>query len=131
MDLSKTFCVNAPLFPEIRMPKLIDYGQRAENFTALNEVFDCCGGFSAVAVRLGLTRQTVRKWIECPASYAVILEELTGGQVTRYRLRPDIFKREGKEQARHGTQAKPRESHEGKEGSGTPKAKGRHTASRS
>lgn len=92
------------------MHKDVDYGLQAENYAALKDAFDCAGGPSEVARAFKLARQTVHGWKQCPPQYAIRLEELTGGQVPRHRLRPDIFGREGNEAKGNGTTDQSRKS---------------------
>ncbi|MEM6681359.1 MAG: Cro/CI family transcriptional regulator [Pseudomonadota bacterium] len=52
------------------------------------------GGAIALAARLGVTRQAVHKWIagsQIPANRVCDVEFISG--VSRYDLRPDVFKR--------------------------------------
>jgi DNA-binding transcriptional regulator YdaS (Cro superfamily) len=38
-----------------------------------------------------ITCQAVSQWVQVPAERCVAIEAATGGKVTRYELRPDIF----------------------------------------
>ena len=51
------------------------------------------GSQNKLAKALGVSRQAVYQWMEgkVPAERVLAVEELTGGQVTRYDLRPDIY----------------------------------------
>lgn len=53
------------------------------------------GNPSRLAKALGLSAPTVYQWIEgvrpIPARWCCPIEQATGGAVTRYDLRPDIF----------------------------------------
>ena len=48
-----------------------------------------------IAQRLGITESAVRHWANgvrrVPAERVLTIEQVTGGQVTRYELRPDIY----------------------------------------
>jgi DNA-binding transcriptional regulator YdaS (Cro superfamily) len=61
--------------------------------TALLHALKVAGGVTVVAEELGLSKQAVSQWDQCPAEHVLKLEELTRGVVTRYRLRPDVFGR--------------------------------------
>lgn len=49
------------------------------------------GSFAAIARACGVSRESVRKWRRVPAEHCAAIQELTGGEWTRARLRPDIF----------------------------------------
>lgn len=51
------------------------------------------GGQRALAKEVGVTYQAVQKWRagRVPAERCVEIERVTGGKVTRYDLRPDLF----------------------------------------
>ena len=49
------------------------------------------GGAKKVGKSLGISGSAVRQWSQCPALRVVEVEKLTGGQVKRHELRPDIF----------------------------------------
>lgn len=60
--------------------------------TAIERVFEIVGSEAEVARRLKVSSEAVRKWKKTlPPPRARQLEDLTGGAVTRYDLRPDIF----------------------------------------
>ncbi len=68
---------------------------------ALKEAVEYCGGKPAyLARKMGVSWQAVKLWLTgrsiISAERAVIIEEITEGQVTREALRPDIFIRESK-----------------------------------
>ena len=74
--------------------------------TPIERVFELLDGPSAVARHfLGsngkpLTPWAVSKWRKrVPVERVLKLEELTGGQVTRYELRPDVYGQGPKERA--------------------------------
>lgn len=55
-----------------------------------------CGSQTALAEILGLKSQgTISQWVTkrrpLPARHCLKIEMITGGKVTRYALRPDIF----------------------------------------
>lgn len=60
---------------------------------------ECFGSFAALAKVCGVTREAVRKWRQIPAEHCIAIEKATGGQVTRYGLRPDVFGSEPREAA--------------------------------
>jgi len=47
------------------------------------------GGLTAVADKLGITRQAVFAWKRCPPEHAIKIEQLSG--ISRHILRPDVF----------------------------------------
>ena len=49
------------------------------------------GGPRKVSVRYDLSVQAVYKWSKIPVDRVLEIEEATGGQVTRYEMRPDIY----------------------------------------
>lgn len=52
------------------------------------------GGPSVLARELNLWPSAVTNWIrrgQVPPEYVLAIEGATGGQVTRYQLRPDIY----------------------------------------
>jgi DNA-binding transcriptional regulator YdaS (Cro superfamily) len=49
-----------------------------------------------------ITAQAVCGWKRCPSGRVLQVERATGGKVTRYKLRPDIF---GEEAPRRKTRA--------------------------
>lgn len=66
--------------------------------SAIDRVFEQLGGASAIAKLFAnesgkaLTPWAVSKWRRrVPANRVLKIEELTGGRVTRYELRPDIY----------------------------------------
>jgi hypothetical protein len=66
--------------------------------TPIERVFDLLGGPAAVAKHFTgdngkpILPWAVSKWRRrVPADRVLKLEELTGGRVTRYELRPDIY----------------------------------------
>lgn len=63
---------------------------------ALHEAVWICGGTKAsLAKKMGVSAMSVSGWFarRVPAARAVQIEELTGGQVTRHDLRPDLYER--------------------------------------
>ena len=52
------------------------------------------GGVSAMARALAVSRPTIYLWMRRgfpPAEYCLGIERVTGAQVSRYQLRPDIY----------------------------------------
>jgi len=52
-----------------------------------------CGTQKAFAARMGVSAMAVIKWRrrQVPAERCLAIETLTGGAVTRFDLRPDVF----------------------------------------
>lgn len=44
-----------------------------------------------LADQLGLSRNTIKKWKQVPPRWCLVVEQLTGGELDRYGLRPDVF----------------------------------------
>jgi DNA-binding transcriptional regulator YdaS (Cro superfamily) len=57
----------------------------------LKQAIELVGGVAALARRVGVTSQAVSQWTRAPAKRVLGIEGATGGKVTRYALRPDIF----------------------------------------
>lgn len=61
---------------------------------ALKQAICIIGGVSAVARLFGISVQAVSKWRRAPAERVLLIEHETlarGNQISRYRLRPDVF----------------------------------------
>lgn len=60
---------------------------------ALRKACKLVGGKSAMARLTGVTRQAVQHWARngVPANRVIKIEKATGGEVTRYELRPDLY----------------------------------------
>lgn len=58
---------------------------------ALAKAIELAGGPSKVAASMGIKPQAVSQWEQCPDRRVLALEQLTGGQVTRSQLRPDLY----------------------------------------
>lgn len=65
------------------------------NETAIEKAVRLLGGQTETARRLGgIKQQLVGYWIKsgrCSPKFAVGIENITSGKVTRYDLRPDVF----------------------------------------
>lgn len=63
------------------------------NDTSIAKALKAVGGRKAdIAALLGITPAAVSRWGDTvPVNRAIDLEQKTGGKVTRYDLRPDIF----------------------------------------
>lgn len=63
--------------------------------TPLENAIALCGSQSELARRIGGKVRTghIHYWLRhnVPAEHCGAIETATGGQVTRYRLRPDVF----------------------------------------
>jgi len=58
---------------------------------ALDRAADIVGGQAAIGRLFGISRSAVCQWGQCPPERVIALERATGGLVTRYQLRPDIY----------------------------------------
>lgn len=63
--------------------------------TPLEKAIKCVGGVTALADSIGTQQSFVSQW-KCsarpiPARWCIPIEDATGGEVTRYDLRPDVF----------------------------------------
>lgn len=50
------------------------------------------GGMSALAEKIGITRQGLYQWKRIPAERVIALESITG--IPRHELRPDLYPKE-------------------------------------
>ena len=57
----------------------------------LGRAISFLGGLRATGKALGVSFQAVGQWNRVPARWAIPLEAATGGKITRYEIRPDIF----------------------------------------
>lgn len=66
-----------------------------ETTSPIEQAIDAAGGRSALADRLGVHRSLLSQWLTghrpVAAKHCIAIEEATGGAVTRYQLRPDVF----------------------------------------
>lgn len=61
---------------------------------ALDKAVSILGGVSSTASLLGVVQGAVSNWKKrkrVPASRCLAIEQATGGAVTRYELRPDVY----------------------------------------
>lgn len=74
---------------------------------AISRAVEAVEGQAALAKVLGVTPQQVNQWVlgtrPVPPGRCRAIEDATGGVVTRYDLRPDVFGRP--EQGRKGEEA--------------------------
>jgi DNA-binding transcriptional regulator YdaS (Cro superfamily) len=49
------------------------------------------GGPTELAKTVGITRGAIRFWTRVPAEYVLRLERASGGKLTRYEMRPDLY----------------------------------------
>ncbi|MGE7136189.1 transcriptional regulator [Luteibacter sp. NPDC031894] len=62
--------------------------------TPLDRVIEILGSQEELAARLGIKSPSITGWRNrkrIPSERCIALEEVTGGQVTRYEMRPDVF----------------------------------------
>lgn len=62
---------------------------------ALTRAIEVCGSQAALARAVGVKQAHIWNWLnrdkKVPGEFVMRIEQATGGQVTRYELRPDIF----------------------------------------
>lgn len=61
---------------------------------ALRKAIGCVGSGSELARRLDVVPMTITQWKKrgrVPAERCIAIERVTGGVVTRYDLRPDVY----------------------------------------
>lgn len=63
---------------------------------AIEKAIKCVGTHKICAELCGISRQAVTRWLKTgiPARHVIALEKATGGKVTRYELRPDLYPRD-------------------------------------
>lgn len=59
--------------------------------SALKKAIEEAGGVAGLARHLGVTTQAISQWDQVPPRRVIAVEEATGGKVSRYELRPDIY----------------------------------------
>ncbi len=65
------------------------------------------GSVRLLAKRLCLYRGSLYQWVQVPEDHVLRIEELTGGKVTRYEMRPDIFGKKPKANEQHSVRSRP------------------------
>ena len=58
---------------------------------ALQKAIELSGGYSALARKLGISKQAVWQWQKVPDDRVADVEKATGRRVSRAELRPDLF----------------------------------------
>lgn len=58
---------------------------------ALKRAIKEIGNATRLAGQLGISLQAVSQWKQAPPQHVLAIERATGGKVSRYELRPDIF----------------------------------------
>lgn len=58
---------------------------------ALEHAIKAAGGPAELARALKITVQAIYDWKRCPPRRVIEVERATGGVVTRYRLRPELY----------------------------------------
>lgn len=61
---------------------------------ALVRALELAGGVNRLATQLGLSKGAVSKWERVPYNWVLAVERLT--RVSRHRLRPDVYPKDGK-----------------------------------
>ena len=64
---------------------------KSDMSAALVKAVDIIGSMSETARKVGCSPQAVDQWQICPPGRVLAVEAATGGKVTRYELRPDIY----------------------------------------
>ena len=63
--------------------------------SSIQRACDAVGSPSKLAQAIGVNRQFVHQWLHgarpVPPARCISIEKATGGTVTRYELRPDVF----------------------------------------
>ena len=63
------------------------------DISALEKAVELCGSQAALARKVGVSPQAIQKWKKrVPAERVLDIEEATGGVVTRYDLRSDLYR---------------------------------------
>ena len=62
---------------------------RKKRARVLSQAIAILGGLEATGEALGVTKQAVSQWDECPPKRVVRLSQATG--IPRHKIRPDIF----------------------------------------
>lgn len=61
----------------------------------IKKAIDAAGGVTRLAEKLGVSKQLVHQWgagiRPVPAHRCIAIEDASGGAVSRYDLRPDVF----------------------------------------
>jgi DNA-binding transcriptional regulator YdaS (Cro superfamily) len=71
--------------------------------TPLDKAIEAAGGVAKMAASIGLSPNVVSNWRgrgQVPAERCLAVEAATGGAVTRYDLRPDVFGKAPSKRAR-------------------------------
>lgn len=58
---------------------------------ALKKAIKVAGGVTALARSLKIRPQAISQWRTVPSERVLQVEAATGGEVTRYQLRPDLY----------------------------------------
>ncbi|MDW3204602.1 MAG: Cro/CI family transcriptional regulator [Alphaproteobacteria bacterium] len=57
----------------------------------VREAVEIVGGVNVLAARVGIAVQNFYQWKEIPPRRVLAIEAATGGRISRYRMRPDIY----------------------------------------
>jgi DNA-binding transcriptional regulator YdaS (Cro superfamily) len=70
-----------------------NFGMENTHINPVEQAASILGGVDELAKACGVSPQAAYKWIKkrAPADRCLEIESLTGHQVTRYDLRPDVF----------------------------------------
>lgn len=62
--------------------------------TTIRKIVAACGSQSRLATALNLKPMAISQWKRrgrIPVEHVLAIEQLTGGQVTRHEMRPDLY----------------------------------------
>ncbi len=90
-------CVSfALMIKNIEIDKNVSFkADRQKTEKIMNKIIKIVGNQRRIARALDVSPERICHWLNrdrsIPAEHVLDLEELTGGKVTRYQMRPDVF----------------------------------------
>ena len=78
------------------MRKRIDDTSKAKSIKSLNKIKKIVGSKRQIAIYCGIKSSSIDDWFinGVPAHQVLMLESLVQGKVTKYEIRPDIYKKD-------------------------------------